>query len=57
MAKTKEVAHDETPAIISSHPFQPKGEWWSQCKVCNLSESAHLYTTNENNNARRQESS
>jgi hypothetical protein len=50
-SRPKEVGHDESPSIISSHPFQPKGEWWSLCgyrkadgKLCNLSESAHTET-------------
>lgn len=43
--RRKEVIHDETPSIISSHPFEPKGAWWSLCKRCNLAESAHLTTT------------
>lgn len=41
MDRQKEVAHDETPAIISDHKFSAKGEWWSLCKYCNLAESAH----------------
>lgn len=39
------VAHDETPSIVSTHAFEPKGEWWSLCKHCNLAESAHKETT------------
>jgi hypothetical protein len=27
------------------HPFEPRGEWWSLCKVCGPAESAHLTTT------------
>jgi hypothetical protein len=42
--RPKEVMHDETPSIISDHPFEPKGEWWSLCKHCNLAESAHKET-------------
>jgi hypothetical protein len=44
--KPKEVAHDETPSIITDHPFEPKGEWWSLCghKNCNLARSAHKET-------------
>lgn len=34
-----------TPATISNHPFTPEGEWWSQCKLCGLSEAAHFTTT------------
>lgn len=40
-AVEKEVAHDEAPAIITDHKFSPKGEWWSLCIHCNLSEAAH----------------
>jgi len=41
------VIHDETPSIISDHPFEPKGEWWTLCKQCNLAESAHKETKQE----------
>lgn len=41
----KGVMHDETPAVIGEHPFEPKSEWWSLCKHCNLAESAHKETT------------
>jgi hypothetical protein len=44
-SRPKEVIHDESPSIISDHPFVPKGAWWSLCKHCNLAESAHLETT------------
>jgi hypothetical protein len=44
LARPKEVLHDETPSIITNHPFDPKGEWWSLCKHCNCAESAHLET-------------
>lgn len=40
-----EVAHDETPPNRDDHPFEPKGEWWTLCKHCNLAESAHRETT------------
>lgn len=42
--RKREVAHDEGPAIIRDHPFEPKAEWWSLCKECNLAESAHSDT-------------
>lgn len=45
--RRKEVIHDETPSIISDHPFAPKGEWWSLCITCNLAESAHKETLME----------
>lgn len=45
--KRREVAHDESPAIISDHPFVPRGEWWSLCghEDCCLAEAAHAETT------------
>lgn len=43
--KRKEVTHDEAPAIITSHPFVPRSEWWTLCKVCGLAQSAHSETT------------
>lgn len=43
--RRKEVGHDEAPSIISSHPFEPKKEWWSVCKYCEFAESAHTETT------------
>jgi hypothetical protein len=44
-SRPKEAAHDESPSIIDDHPFEPKGEWWTLCKHCNLAESAHKETT------------
>lgn len=43
----REVAHDESPAIITDHAFVPRGEWWSLCgyEGCGLSEAAHAETT------------
>jgi hypothetical protein len=38
------VIHDETPSMVADHPFEPKGEWWSLCMYCNLSEAAHKET-------------
>lgn len=43
--RPKEVQHDETPSGITDHPFEPKGLWFTLCKVCNLAESAHAETT------------
>lgn len=40
----KEVVHDETPAIITDHKFEPMAEWWTRCKHCRLAEAAHAYT-------------
>lgn len=31
-------------SVIKDHPFTPRGEWWSLCRVCNLSEAAHERT-------------
>jgi hypothetical protein len=41
------VAHDQTPSVITDHPFEPKGAWFTLCKHCNLAESAHSETTRE----------
>jgi hypothetical protein len=43
--RPKEVAHDESPAVVSSHAFEPIAEWWSRCKHCSLYEAAHAETT------------
>lgn len=43
--KRREVTHDEAPAIISDHAFEPRTEWWSLCKHCGLAEAAHSETT------------
>lgn len=37
-------AEGSGPAIVTDHKFQPKGEWWSLCAICNLAQSAHLET-------------
>lgn len=29
-------------AMIDSHPFIPRGKWFTPCKVCGLAEAAHL---------------
>lgn len=41
----QEKGHDEAPAIISDHPFEPRGEWWSLCRHCGLAMPAHAETT------------
>lgn len=46
-SRPKEVTHDETPSIITDHPFEPRKEWWSLCRHCSLAESAHRETTLE----------
>lgn len=43
--RPKEVQHDETPSGVTSHPFEPKGLWFTLCIHCNLAESAHAETT------------
>jgi hypothetical protein len=32
------------PAIIRSHPFEPRAQWWTVCKFCGLAEAAHADT-------------
>lgn len=44
-SRPKEVQHDQSPAIISDHAFEPRTEWWSRCKHCKLYEAAHKETT------------
>lgn len=39
------VQHDEVPAGIDDHPFEPRGEWYTLCKHCGLAEAAHKETT------------
>lgn len=46
--KTKEVGHDEAPAEIEDHPFEPRGEWYTLCKHCGLAQAAHSETTIDN---------
>jgi hypothetical protein len=31
--------------VASDHPFGPRGEWWSLCRCCGLSEPADTATT------------
>lgn len=38
------VLHDETPSLITDHKFAPRGEWFTLCKHCGLSEAAHAET-------------
>lgn len=40
-----QAAHDEAPAIVADHAFEPIAEWWSVCKHCRLAEAAHKETT------------
>jgi len=47
--KPKEVIHDQSPAIITDHPFVPMAEWWTRCRDCppnaRLAEAAHATST------------
>lgn len=29
-------------SAVDDHVFSPRGEWWSQCRHCGLSEAAHV---------------
>jgi hypothetical protein len=42
--RPQEIMHDTTPSLIVDHSFEPKDQWWSLCKHCNLAESAHKET-------------
>lgn len=44
-SRPKEILHDQSPSVITDHPFVPKAEWWTLCRDCNLAESAHAETT------------
>lgn len=37
--------HDDSPAIINDHAFEPRGQWWSLCKYCGLAQAAHSEST------------
>lgn len=45
MARDTPKGHDESPALIHDHAFEPRGEWWSLCKFCGLAMPAHAETT------------
>jgi hypothetical protein len=45
MATRKATGHDDSPAIISDHAFDPLTEWWTLCKVCGLAQAAHVSST------------
>jgi hypothetical protein len=34
-------------SAITDHPFHPRGEWWTGCRDCGLSEAAHSTTNIE----------
>lgn len=38
-------AEDEAPPAVDNHPFEPRGAWWSLCKVCGLARAAHSSST------------
>jgi hypothetical protein len=33
--------------MVEGHAFIPRGEWWTLCRACGLSEAAHTTTTVE----------
>lgn len=39
--RPKQVAHDETPALVTGHKFAPTGAWYTLCTHCRLGEAAH----------------
>lgn len=38
-------AEDEAPPSVGDHPFEPRGKWWTLCKVCGLARAAHSSST------------
>jgi hypothetical protein len=36
---------DEAPPEIGDHPFEPRGKWWSLCKICGLARASHATST------------
>lgn len=32
--------HDES-SLIEDHQYEPRAEWWSLCRHCNLAQAAH----------------
>lgn len=36
---------DEAPPEVGDHPFEPRGKWWSLCKVCGLARASHSSST------------
>ena len=34
-------AENSAPAIVTAHPFVPRFEWFTTCRVCGLAEAAH----------------
>lgn len=41
----KPKVHDEAPATVDDHPFEPRNQWWSLCKHCGLARAAHSSAT------------
>lgn len=38
-----DTAPDIKVTTVHDHPFEPKGEWWSLCKHCNLGRASHSW--------------
>lgn len=36
--------HGDVSSKIDDHPFVPRGQWWSLCKICGLAMPAHTET-------------
>ncbi len=36
---------NDTPSAIVSHDFEPRGAWWTPCRICKMAEAAHARTT------------
>lgn len=36
---------DDGPAVITDHPFEPREDWYTVCRICDLAEAAHETTT------------
>lgn len=51
--RSKETRQSD-PANVDDHPFVPRDEWWSLCKVCGLARAAHEEVSPEAIEAERQ---
>ena len=40
-----EQGEGAAPATQDDHPHDPRGEWWTVCRVCGLAMAAHTTTT------------
>jgi hypothetical protein len=38
------VSDHEKGTAITDHWYEPRGAWWTVCKICGLAEAAHLST-------------